>query len=245
MHRANVLVARVLGRLRDAVRPGVSTAALDEIAEETIRSAGAVPAFKGYRGFPASLCVSINDEVVHGIPSRKRVVREGDIVSLDVGTVVDGFCGDGAVTVPVGDVSKKTEKLLRVTEDALLKGIEQVRKGNRVSDIGHAVQRYVESQGFAVVRDFVGHGIGTQMHEEPQVPNYGEPGRGQRLLPGMVLAIEPMVNAGKHSVKVLSDNWTVVTLDGSYSAHFEHSVAVTDNGPWILSQPHPSGEKSA
>jgi methionyl aminopeptidase len=242
MHRANVLVARVLGRLKEAVQPGVSTAALDEIAEETIRSAGAVPAFKGYRGFPASLCVSINDEVVHGIPSRKRLVREGDIVSLDVGTVVDGFCGDGAVTVPVGDVSNETEKLLRVTEDALLKGIEQVRKGNRVSDIGHAVQSYVESQGFTVVRDFVGHGIGTQMHEEPQVPNYGEPGRGQRLLPGMVLAIEPMVNAGKHAVKVLSDNWTVVTLDGSYSAHFEHSVAVTDNGPWILSRPQPSGE---
>ncbi len=245
MHRANVLVARVLGRLKDAIVPGVTTAALDEIAEETIRSAGAVPAFKGYRGFPASLCVSINDEVVHGIPSRKRVVREGDIVSLDVGTVVDGFCGDGAVTVPVGDISTETEKLLRVTEDALLKGIEKVRKGNRVSDIGHAVQSYVESQGFAVVRDFVGHGIGTQMHEEPQVPNYGEPGRGQRLLPGMVLAIEPMVNAGKHSVKVLSDNWTVVTMDGSFSAHFEHSVAVTENGPWILSQPHPPGEKGA
>jgi methionyl aminopeptidase len=245
MHRANVLVARVLRRLKETIAPGVTTATLDEIAEETIRSAGAVPAFKGYRGFPASLCVSINDEVVHGIPSRKRVVREGDIVSLDVGTVVDGFCGDGAVTVPVGDVSKETEKLLRVTEGALLKGIEKVHMGNRVSDIGHAVQSYVEDQGFAVVRDFVGHGIGTQMHEEPQVPNYGEPGRGQRLLPGMVLAIEPMVNAGKHSVKVLSDNWTVVTLDGSYSAHFEHSVAVTDNGPWILSQPHPSGEKSA
>ena len=245
MHRANVLVARVLGRLKDAIVPGVTTAALDEIAEETIRSAGAVPAFKGYRGFPASLCVSINDEVVHGIPSRKRVVREGDIVSLDVGTVVDGFCGDGAVTVPVGDISTETQKLLRVTEDALLKGIEKVRKGNRVSDIGHAVQSYVESQGFAVVRDFVGHGIGTQMHEEPQVPNYGEPGRGQRLLPGMVLAIEPMVNAGKHSVKVLSDNWTVVTMDGSFSAHFEHSVAVTENGPWILSQPHPPGEKGA
>jgi methionyl aminopeptidase len=245
MHRANVLVARVLGRLKDAIVPGVTTATLDEIAEETIRSAGAVPAFKGYRGFPASLCVSINDEVVHGIPSRKRVVQEGDIVSLDVGTVVDGFCGDGAVTVPVGDVSKETEELLCVTEKALLKGIEQVRKGNRVSDIGHAVQSYVEGAGFAVVRDFVGHGIGTQMHEEPQVPNYGLPGRGQRLLPGMVLAIEPMVNAGKHSVKVLSDNWTVVTLDGSYSAHFEHSVAVTENGPWILSQPHPSGEKGA
>ena len=245
MHRANVLVSKVLQELKQAIRPGVSTAALDALAEEVIRSDGATPAFKGYRGFPASLCVSINDEVVHGIPSSKRILREGDIVSLDVGTIVEGFCGDGAITVPVGEVSEGVRKLLAVTEEALKRGVEQVRAGNRVSDIGHAVQKYVESQGFSIVRDFVGHGIGAQMHEEPQVPNYGEPGRGHRLLPGIVLAIEPMVNAGKHFVKVLSDNWTVVTMDGSFSAHFEHSVAVTDNGPWILSRPQPSGDNGA
>lgn len=245
MHRANILVANVLERLKQTIEPGVSTAELDALAEELIRAEGATPAFKGYRGFPASLCVSINNEVVHGIPSPKRILREGDIVSLDVGTIVDGFCGDGAITVPVGSVSEQTKRLLRVTEEALHKGIEQVRAGNRVSDIGHAVQKHVEREGFSVVRDFVGHGIGSQMHEEPQVPNYGEPGRGHRLLPGMVLAIEPMVNAGEHYVKVLPDNWTVVTMDGSQSAHFEHSVAVTDNGPWILSQPRPSGEQGA
>lgn len=245
MHKANILVAEVLEKLRDAIRPGVTTATLDDLAEETIRAQGAIPAFKGYRGFPAALCVSINDEVVHGIPSHKRVIREGDIVSLDVGTVVDGFCGDGAITVPVGEIPEKIRRLLQVTEEALYKGIEKTRVGNRVLDIGHAVQEHVESRGFSVVRDFVGHGIGTQMHEEPQVPNYGDPGRGLRLLPGMVLAIEPMVNAGRHFVKVLSDNWTVVTMDGSYSAHFEHSVAVTDNGPWILSRPQSSGGDSA
>jgi len=245
MHRANVLVSKVLQELKQAIRPGVSTAALDALAEEVIRSDGATPAFKGYRGFPASLCVSINDEVVHGIPSSKRILREGDIVSLDVGTIVEGFCGDVAITVPVGEVSEGVRKLLAVTEEALKRGVEQVRAGNRVSDIGHAVQKYVESQGFSIVRDFVGHGIGAQMHEEPQVPNYGKPGRGHRLLPGIVLAIEPMVNAGKHFVKVLSDNWTVVTMDGSFSAHFEHSVAVTDNGPWILSRPQPSGDNGA
>ncbi len=235
MHRANLLVAKVLQKLKETIRPGVSTAEMDSLAEETIRAEGATPAFKGYRGFPSSLCVSINDEVVHGIPSRKRVLRNGDIVSLDVGTIVDGFCGDGAVTLPVGEVTDEAQKLLDVTEKALRAGIEKVRDGNRVSDIGHAVQKYVEAHGFSVVRDFVGHGIGAQMHEEPQVPNYGEPGRGHRLLPGVVLAIEPMVNAGTHSVKVLQDQWTVVTMDGRYSAHFEHSVAVTENGPWILS----------
>jgi methionyl aminopeptidase len=245
MHRANVLVSRVLEKLKGAIQPGVTTAALDALTEETIRAAGGIPAFKGYRGFPASLCVSINDEVVHGIPSSKRVIREGDIVSLDVGTVVDGFCGDGAITVPVGEVPEKIRRLLQVTEEALYKGIDEIRVGNRVSDIGHAIQVHVESRGFSVVRDFVGHGIGTRMHEEPQVPNYGDPGRGYRLLPGMVLAIEPMVNAGTHFVKVLSDNWTVVTTDGSFSAHFEHSVAVTDNGPWILSQPQSSGGNGA
>ncbi len=245
MHRANLLVDRVLKRLKEAIRPGVTTAELDSLAGSTIREAGATPAFLGYRGFPANLCVSINEEVVHGIPSAKRVVVEGDIVSLDIGTVVEGFVGDGAITVPVGEVAEPVRKLLQVTEQALYKGIEQMRVGNRVSDIGHAVQSYVEKHGFSVVRDFVGHGIGTEMHEEPQVPNYGEPGRGYRLLSGMTMAIEPMVNMGQHFVKVLSDKWTVVTTDGSYSAHFEHSVAVTENGPWILSRPQPAGGEGA
>jgi methionyl aminopeptidase len=245
MHEANVLVARVLDELTEALEPGLTTADLDRLAEQSIRKAGAEPAFKGYRGFPATLCVSINDEVVHGIPSPQRVIQEGDLVSLDLGSVVDGFYGDAAVTVAVGEVSESLCRLLDVTEKALFKGIEAVRVGNRISDIGHAVQTYVEDQGFSVVRDFVGHGIGTALHEDPQVPNYGEPGKGPRLLPGMALAIEPMVNVGAHFVKTLSDNWTVVTMDGSHSAHFERSVAVTDNGPWILSRPNPAGGNGA
>ncbi len=245
MHRANVIVAQVLDRLKQSLEPGITTADLDRIAEEEIRKAGARPAFKGYRGFPATLCVSINDEVVHGIPSSRRAIREGDLVSLDLGTIVDGFYGDGAVTVAVGQVSPSLRRLLEVTEQALYRGIEQMRVGNRISDIGHAIQEYVESQGFSVVRDFVGHGVGTALHEEPQVPNYGEPGRGPRLQPGMVLAIEPMVNLGRHFVKILPDNWTVVTVDGAPSAHFEHSVAVTENGPWILSRPRPEDGNGA
>jgi methionyl aminopeptidase len=245
MHQANVVVAQVLDELTAAIEPGVTTADLDKLAEDSIRRAGAKPAFKGYRGFPATLCVSVNEEVVHGIPSSKRTVREGDIVSLDLGSVVEGFYGDGAVTVPVGEVSDSLRRLLEVTETALYKGIDAMRVGNRVSDIGHAVQSYVESEGFSVVRDFVGHGIGTALHEDPQVPNYGEPGRGPRLMPGMALAIEPMVNVGQHFVKTLSDSWTVVTMDGSHSAHFERSVAVTENGPWILTRPHPSGGNGA
>lgn len=245
MHRANTLVVQVLDELTDALRPGMTTADLDRMAEKSIRQAGAEPAFKGYRGFPATLCVSINDEVVHGIPSPKRVIREGDLVSLDLGCIVEGFYGDGAVTVPVGEISEGLKKLIEVTELALYKGIEAMKVGNRVSDIGHAVQSYVENEGFSVVRDFVGHGIGTALHEDPQVPNYGEPGKGPRLLPGMALAIEPMVNVGAHFVKTLSDNWTVVTMDGSLSAHFERSVAVTEQGPWVLSRPHPSGGNGA
>lgn len=245
MHRANMLVVQVLDELKVSLKPGITTADLDRMAERSIRQAGAEPAFKGYRGFPATLCVSINDEVVHGIPSPKRVIREGDLVSLDLGTVVEGFYGDGAVTVAVGEISDSLRKLLEVTEVALYKGIEAMRVGNRVSDIGHAVQSYVESQGFSVVRDFVGHGIGTALHEDPQVPNYGDPGKGPRLLPGMALAIEPMVNVGAHFVKTLSDNWTVVTMDGSLSAHFERSVAVTEDGPWVLCRPHPSGGNGA
>ena len=199
MHQANMLVVQVLDELSESLEPGMTTADLDRIAERSIRQAGAEPAFKGYRGFPATLCVSINDEVVHGIPSSKKVIREGDLVSLDLGSVVEGFYGDGAVTVAVGEISESLKKLIEVTETALYKGIEAMKVGNRVSDIGHAVQSYVESLGFSVVRDFVGHGIGTALHEDPQVPNYGDPGKGPRLLSGMALAIEPMVNVGAHS----------------------------------------------
>jgi len=234
MREAGRLVGEVLTELTAAVAPGVSTAELDEIAERRIRQAGATPAFKGYHGYPATICASINDEVIHGIPSGRRVLAAGDIISIDVGAALDGYYGDSAVTLPVGQVSEQAATLLRVTEESLYKAIEQARPGKRVSDIGHAVQRHVEAFGFSVVREFVGHGIGVRMHEEPQVPNYGEPGRGPQLTEGMVLAIEPMVNAGKAAVKVLADGWTAVTRDGSLSAHFEHTVAVTADGPWIL-----------
>jgi methionyl aminopeptidase len=234
MREAGRLVGEVLTELTAAVVPGVSTAELDEIAERRIRQAGATPAFKGYHGYPATICASINDEVIHGIPSGRRVLAEGDIISIDVGAALDGYYGDSAVTLPVGHVSEQAATLLRVTEESLYKAIEQARPGKRVSDIGHAVQRHVEAFGFSVVREFVGHGIGVRMHEEPQVPNYGEPGHGPRLAEGMVLAIEPMVNAGKPAVKVLADGWTAVTRDTSLSAHFEHTVAVTSGEPWIL-----------
>jgi methionyl aminopeptidase len=224
----------VLTALAATVAPGVSTAELDEIAEKLITDAGAIPAFKGYHGYPATICSSINDEVIHGIPSGRRVLNEGDIVSIDVGASLEGYYGDSAITVAVGHVSEEAATLLRVTEESLYKAIERARPGGRVSDIGHVVQQHVESYGFSVVREFVGHGIGQRMHEEPQVPNYGEPGRGPRLSEGMVLAIEPMVNAGKPAVKVLGDGWTAVTRDKSLSAHFEHTVAVTADGPWIL-----------
>jgi methionyl aminopeptidase len=204
------------------------------MAEAHILKAGATPAFKGYHGYPATICASINDEVIHGIPSGRRMLNEGDVLSIDVGAALGGYFGDSALTVPVGRVSEEAATLLRVTEASLYKAIECVRPGGRISDIGHAVQRHVEAFGFSVVREFVGHGIGQKMHEEPQIPNYGERGRGPRLAEGMVLAIEPMVNAGKASVKVLKDGWTAVTTDGSLSAHFEHTVAVTANGPWIL-----------
>jgi methionyl aminopeptidase len=237
MHAANVLVADVLVALRDMAQPGVTTSELDALSERLIRDAGAIPAFKGYRGYPASLCISVNDEVVHGIPSPKRRLREGDIVSLDIGARLDGYFGDSALTVGVGRISDQAAELLRVTEEALHQAIGAVRVGARLSDLGHAVQSLVERHGFSVVRDFVGHGIGTALHEEPQIPNYGEPGRGPRLAEGMVLAIEPMVNAGKAGVKILDDGWTAVTKDGSLSAHFEHTVAVTAEGAWILTMP--------
>jgi methionyl aminopeptidase len=234
MHGANRLVAEVLTNLRAAVGPGVTTGELDALAEAQIVAAGGKPAFKGYHGYPATLCISVNDEVIHGIPSLSRGLREGDIVSMDVGAVLDGYVGDSAITVPVGRVSEQASQLLRVTQQALYRAILQMRAGGRVSDIGHAVQHHVESHGFSVVKEFVGHGIGTAMHEEPQVANYGPPGRGPRLAEGMVLAIEPMVNAGKDKVRVLEDGWTAVTRDGSLSAHFEHTVAVTADGPFVM-----------
>ena len=234
MREAGRLVGEVLTELAAHVAPGVTTAELDALAEKRITAAGAVPAFKGYHGYPATICASINEEVIHGIPSARRVLNEGDIVSLDVGAALDGYYGDSAITLPVGAISEDAARLLRATEESLYKAIDVVKPGARVSDIGHAVQQHVEAFGFSVVREFVGHGIGQRMHEEPQVPNYGEPGRGPRLAEGMVLAIEPMVNAGKASVKVLSDGWTAVTRDGGLSAHFEHTVAVTTDGAWIL-----------
>jgi methionyl aminopeptidase len=233
MQAANALVAEVLARLSALVAPGVTTEELDQASEKMVRAAGAVPAFKGYRGYPSTLCASINEQVVHGIPSKRRLV-DGDIISLDIGVKLDGYFGDSAITVPVGRISPEATALLRVTEEALAKGIAQARVGGRVSDIGHAVQTHVESQGFSVVREFVGHGIGAALHEEPQIPNYGEPHRGPRLAEGMVLAIEPMVNAGRPAVKILADGWTAVTRDGSLSAHFEHTVAVTAAGPRVL-----------
>jgi methionyl aminopeptidase len=234
MREAGRLVGEVLTELAAAVAPGVSTADLDELAEKRIRQAGATPAFKGYHGYPATICASINDEVIHGIPSGRRVLNEGDIISIDVGASLDGYFGDSALTLPVGQISEPAASLLRVTEEALYKAIDEAKAGRRVSDIGHAVQKHVEAYGYSVVREFVGHGIGQKMHEEPQIPNYGEPGHGPRLAEGMVLAIEPMVNAGTAAVKVLADGWTAVTRDKSLSAHFEHTVAVTAGDPWIL-----------
>ena len=233
MRVANALVADVLAELGSMVVPGVTTGELDAEAERLVRERGAEPAFKGYRGYPATLCASVNEQVVHGIPSARKL-ENGDIVSLDMGVKLDGFFGDSAITVPVGQVSEEVLKLLQVTQEALEKGIEQVRLGGRISDIGHAIQHHVEAHGFSVVREFVGHGIGASLHEEPQIANYGEPGRGPRLAEGMVLAIEPMVNMGRPAVKVLADGWTAVTRDGSLSAHFEHTVAVTKDGPLVL-----------
>jgi len=233
LRRPNAIVAEVLQRLRKAVLPGVTTRELDQITEDVILSKGALPAFKGYRGYPATLCASINEQVVHGIPNQRRL-EEGDIVSLDVGASLNGYFGDAAITLPVGTVDPEAERLLKVTEQALTLGIEQARKGNRLFDISFAVQSWVESHGFSVVRDFVGHGIGKNLHEEPQIPNFGSPHQGPRLEEGMVFALEPMVNEGTYEVKILSDGWTVVTADRKRSAHFEHTIAVTDGDPEIL-----------
>jgi methionyl aminopeptidase len=238
MHRANVLCVETLQALADAIAPGVTTRELDRIARQRIEAAGARPAFLGYRGFPASVCISIDHEVVHGIPGPRRL-RQGELVSLDLGTVLDGYVGDAARTVPVGRPSEDSARLLKVAEEALHAGIDMCRPGKRVGDIGHAIQAHAEQHGYSVVREFVGHGIGTRLHEEPQVPNYGPAGRREKLKSGICLAIEPMINAGAAEVKTLEDGWTTVTADGSLSAHFELSVAVTDHGPWILAEPWP------
>lgn len=236
MKQAGKIAAHTLEILKKAIRPGITTQELDKIAEEYILSKGARPAFKGYRGFPATICTSINEQVVHGIPGEHRL-EEGDIISIDVGVVIDGYYGDTAATFPVGKVSREAEELIEITQNCFFEGIKYARKGNRLTDISHAIQNYVESRGCSVVRDYVGHGIGREMHEPPQIPHFGPPGKGPRLEKGMTLAIEPMVNRGGFKVKTMEDNWTVVTVDGSLSAHYEHTVAITDGEPEILTLP--------
>lgn len=240
MQSAAQVVVEALRKMRENVVPGVSTWDLDRIAEDLAVSKGAKPAFKGYSSYPASVCFAVNSEVVHGIPSKKNILKEGDIVGLDFGVILDDFYGDSAITVPVGGISSEAEKLLSVTEESLMRGIKEARPGNRLYDISAAIQGYVEGEGFSVVRSFVGHGIGKKLHEDPQVPNFvpdnGNNGRGMKLKPGMVMAIEPMVNIGRPDVKILKDGWTAVTVDGTLSAHFEHTVAVTENGPLVLTQ---------
>lgn len=235
MRKSNAIVAEVLSEVKQMVRPGVKTLDLDRRAEELTRRKGAKPAFKGYRGYPFSLCTSINCEVVHGMPS-ERILKEGDILSLDFGVSFKGYCGDAAVTVPVGNVSAKARRLMDVTEKSLHLAIENARAGKRLGDVSAAVQNYVEAAGFSIVRDYVGHGIGKDLHEDPQIPNFGTKGRGIELKPGMVFAVEPMVNEGTYEVRILADDWTVVTSDGKLSAHFEHTLAITENGPEILSR---------
>ena len=229
-------MAQVLASLKEAIRPGVSTKELDRLAEKLTRQKGAIPAFKGYNGYPATLCVSVNEEIIHGIPGPRRL-REGDLVSLDMGVRYRGYYGDAAITLPLGRVSQRAKRLLQVTKGALKRAIEIAVPGNRLSDISHAIQSYAEGKGFSVVREFVGHGIGKKLHEDPQITNYGPPHQGPFLKVGMVLALEPMVNVGSWRAKLLPDGWTAVTADGSLSAHFEHTIAITDDGPLILSRP--------
>lgn len=233
MRRSGLIVATTLARLRQMVKPGISTLELDEAAEASIRGAGAIPTFKGYKGFPASICASVNEEVVHGIPSERRL-KEGDIIKIDCGATLDGYVGDAAISVPVGQIAPEWQRLLDVTRESLLKAIEKMVAGNHLYDVSYAVQQYVEENGFSIVRDFCGHGIGQRMHEDPQVPNYGRPGTGPVLKEGWVLAIEPMVNEGTHEVRILKDGWTVKTRDGRASSHFEHTIAVTEDGPRVL-----------
>jgi len=235
MRRSGRLVRELLGEISERARPGVSTLELEKYAEKRLANLGARPAFKGYRGYPCCLCTSVNEQIIHGIPSDRRL-KEGDVLSVDLGVVVDGFYGDSAITIPVGEISESAKKLLRVTEEALERAIDKARPGNRLSDVSAAVQEHVEGHGFSVVREFVGHGIGRELHEDPQIPNFGPPGRGPVLKEGMVLAIEPMVSAGLPATRILDDQWTAVTVDGEYSAHFEHMVAVTGNGPDVLTR---------
>ncbi|WP_018703348.1 type I methionyl aminopeptidase [Anaeromusa acidaminophila] len=235
MREAGRIVAETLELIRQAVKPDVTTQELDRIADEYIRERGAIPAFKGYNGFPGSICASVNEEVVHGIPGPRKL-KNGDIISVDIGTLINGFYGDAAMTFPVGEVAPEVAQLLKVTEESLYKGIAQAVADQRLYDISHAVQIHAEEFGYGVVRDYVGHGIGRKMHEDPQIPNYGAPGRGPRLKPGMTLAIEPMINMGTYEVKTLRDNWTVITRDGKWSAHFEHTIAITDGEPEILTR---------
>ena len=235
LRRSGQLVRRILEETREQARPGVTTLDLEKFVERRLAQAKAKPAFKGYRGYPCCLCASVNEQIVHGIPSSRRL-NDGDIVSLDLGVVIDGYYGDAAMTVPVGVISEPLKKLLRVTEESLHLAIDQARVGNRLGDVSAAVEEHVLSNGFSVVREFVGHGIGRQLHEEPQIPNFGQPGYGPPLKEGMVLAIEPMVNVGGPGLKILDDQWTAVTADGTHSAHFEHMIAVTDNGPDVLTR---------
>jgi len=235
MARSGRIVGDVLEALKDVVKIGLTTKEIEDFVDERIRAQGGIPAFKGYRGYPASACTSVNEQVVHGIPSA-RVLKDGDIVSIDIGVLLDGFYGDGAVTIPVGAIDRETAELIKATEESLYLGIQSAVEGNRLYDISAAIQRHVEKNGFSVVRLFVGHGIGRELHEEPQVPNYGVPGQGPRLKRGMTLAIEPMVNAGSHEVIILEDGWTAVTKDGKKSAHFEHTVLVTSDKPRILTK---------
>ena len=235
MRKSNRIVAEVLASIKDVARPGIATIELERLCEEELKKRKVRPAFKGYRGYPYCLCTSVNEEVVHGMPSN-RVLREGDIISVDVGVDCDGYYGDAAITMPIGMISEQASRLIDVTEAALRRAIEKAQVGNRLFDISYAVQSYVEEKGFSVVRAFVGHGIGRDLHEAPQVPNFGTPGRGVRLKAGMVFAIEPMINAGGSDIVILDDGWTAVTKDGSLSAHFEHTIAITENGPCILSK---------
>lgn len=233
MRRAGLVVAETLRDLRGMVEPGVTTRDLDAYAERKIRAAGASPTFKGYRGYPASICASVNEEVVHGIPSNRRL-REGDLIKIDCGATLDGYVGDAAISVGVGAVAPEVEELMRATQESLFRAAEKMVAGNRLYDVSYAVQEYVEGLGYSVVRDFCGHGIGQRMHEDPQVPNYGRPGTGPKLKPGWVLAVEPMVNLGRHQVRVEADGWTVTTVDGKPSSHFEHTIAITEEGPVVL-----------
>jgi len=236
LRKANTIVMEILLSFKERVRPGVSTFEFEELALELCEKKGVKPAFKGYRGYPYAVCVSVNEVIVHGMPKKEKILKEGDIVSFDFGVVYEGYVGDAALTVGVGEISEKAKKLLKVTEEALYKGIEKAHFGNRIGDISYAIQKHVESNGFNVIREFVGHGVGRQLHEPPEVPNFGKPGKGPKIEIGMVLAIEPMVSAGSPEIEILEDGWTAVTKDRSLAAHFEHSVAITPQGPEILSR---------